>query len=75
MKVPVLLEVTGLKTWFESKERPFKAVDGIDFRIRQGETFALLGESGCGKSINALSLLRLNPAPASSIVAGEVKLN
>lgn len=75
MTSPVLLEVNGLKTWFLSKEQPFKAVDGIDFSIQQGETFALLGESGCGKSISALSLLRLNPYPASKIVAGEIKLN
>lgn len=75
MRTPVLLEVKGLKTWFSSKDRPFKAVDGIDFSIRQGETFALLGESGCGKSISALSILRLNPYPASNIVAGEIKLD
>ncbi|ODN65881.1 ABC transporter ATP-binding protein [Methylophaga muralis] len=75
MTSPVLLEVKGLKTWFLSKEQPFKAVDGIDFSIQQGETFALLGESGCGKSISALSLLRLNPYPASKIVAGEINLN
>lgn len=75
MNSPVLLEVTGLKTWFDSKDQPYKAVDGIDFRINQGETFALLGESGCGKSISALSLMRLNPYPASRIVAGEVKLD
>ncbi|WP_273151312.1 ABC transporter ATP-binding protein [Methylophaga thiooxydans] len=69
-----LLEVKGLKTWFGQDEQPFKAVDGVGFNIRRGETFALLGESGCGKSMTALSLLRLNPYPASHIVAGEVKL-
>lgn len=75
MSSTALLEVKGLKTWFASKDQPFKAVDGIDFTLQQGETFALLGESGCGKSISALSLLRLNPYPASQIVAGEINLN
>ena len=66
----VLLQVRGLKTWFGQGQQPFRAVDGLDFSINRGETFALLGESGCGKSMTALSLLRLNPAPASRIVAG-----
>src|SRR5690554_4453839 len=70
-----LLAVSGLKTWFTSSVTTFKVVDGIDFTIRQGETFALLGESGCGKSMSALSLLRLNPHPASQIVAGEIRLH
>jgi peptide/nickel transport system ATP-binding protein len=70
-----LLEVRGLRTWFGSDEDPARAVDGIGFKIRRGETFALLGESGCGKSMTALSLLRLNPHPASRIVAGEVLLS
>ncbi len=70
-----LLQVKGLKTWFGDGDNPARAVDGIGFSIRRGETFALLGESGCGKSITALSLLRLNPHPASRIVAGEVLLN
>lgn len=70
-----LLEVRGLKTWFGNDENPARAVDGIDFSIRRGETFALLGESGCGKSMSALSLLRLNPHPASRIVAGQVMLS
>jgi peptide/nickel transport system ATP-binding protein len=69
-----LLEVSGLKTWFGNKERPLRAVDGVDFKINRGETFALLGESGCGKSVTALSLLRLNPQPVSRIVAGSIKL-
>jgi peptide/nickel transport system ATP-binding protein len=69
-----LLEVKGLKTWFGNGDAPYRAVDGVSFNIRKGETFALLGESGCGKSMTALSLLRLNPYPASRIVAGEVKL-
>ncbi len=70
-----LLEVKGLKTWFGDDEQPYRAVDGIGFKIHRGETFALLGESGCGKSVTALSLLRLNPYPASRIVSGEVLLD
>lgn len=70
-----LLQVKNLKTWFGDGEMPYRAVDGIGFRIRRGETFALLGESGCGKSMTALSLLRLNPHPASRIVSGEVLLD
>jgi peptide/nickel transport system ATP-binding protein len=73
MSLP-LLEVKGLKTWLGNSAQPLRAVDGIDFTINRGETFALLGESGCGKSMTALSLLRLNPQPVSQIVAGEIKL-
>ncbi|WP_330110032.1 ABC transporter ATP-binding protein [Methylophaga thalassica] len=69
-----LLEVKGLRTWFGDNSEPYRAVDGIDFCIEKGQTFALLGESGCGKSMTALSLLRLNPYPASHIVSGEVRL-
>lgn len=71
----VLLDVRGLKTWFGDKSRPVRAVDGVDFTIRRGETFALLGESGCGKSMTALSIVGLNPKPMSRIVAGQVKLS
>ncbi len=69
-----LLEVSGLKTWIGNSEKPLRAVDGVDFTIQRGETFALLGESGCGKSMTALSLLGLHPQPVSRVVAGQVKL-
>ncbi len=52
-----------------------RAVDGVSFEVRRGETFALLGESGCGKSMTALSLLQLVPQPAGRIVAGQVLLD
>jgi len=70
-----LLTVTGLKTWFDTSEQTVRAVDGVDFTINKGETFALLGESGCGKSMTSLSIMRLVPEPAGKIVAGSVKLH
>ncbi len=67
-----LLRVKNLKTWFNTKQGVLHAVDGISFEIRRGETFALLGESGSGKSLTALSIMRLLPATAS--ISGEVHL-
>ncbi|MCR4302430.1 MAG: ATP-binding cassette domain-containing protein, partial [Sulfuricaulis sp.] len=69
-----LLQVENLKTWFDTPEGIVRAVDGIDFDIAPGETLALLGESGCGKSISALSLLQLVPEPAGRIVSGQARL-
>ncbi|MBI3803828.1 MAG: ABC transporter ATP-binding protein [Nitrospirae bacterium] len=70
-----VLRVTDLKTWFHTDGGIVRAVDGISFDVRRGETFALLGESGCGKSMTALSLMRLVPEPAGRIVSGAVVLN
>ncbi len=70
-----LLNVEQLMTWFDTPEGQVRAVDGVDFQIGRGETLALLGESGCGKSISALSLVNLVPAPAGKIVAGRVVLD
>jgi len=69
-----VLKVEGLKTWFQTPEGAVRAVDGVSFEIRAGETLALLGESGSGKSITALSLLQLVPEPAGRIVAGQAWL-
>ncbi len=71
----ILLQVNGLKTWFDTSSGTVRAVDGVSFDIRRGETFALLGESGCGKSITSLSLMRLIPEPAGKIVSGSVVLD
>ncbi|MHB8622992.1 MAG: ABC transporter ATP-binding protein [Sulfuricaulis sp.] len=69
-----LLKVENLKTWFDTPEGMVRAVDGIDLDIYEGETLALLGESGSGKSISALSLLQLVPPPAGHIIAGHAWL-
>ncbi len=66
-----LLDVRDLKTHYEAFEGTTKAVDGVTFEIRKGEIFGLLGESGCGKSTVALSILRLVPPPGN-IVGGEI---
>ena len=71
----VLLEVKNLKTWFDTQAGKTTVVDDISFSIRKGETFALLGESGCGKSMTALSLMQLLPSQASRNMSGEVLLD
>ncbi len=75
MSTAPLLHVEHLKTVFGSGDRQVRAVDDINFTIGRGETFALLGESGCGKSVTALSLMRLVPEPAGRIVEGQVSLD
>ncbi len=67
-----LLEIRNLKTYFFIREGVAKAVDGVDLFVRRGETVALVGESGCGKSVTAYSILRLIPSPPGKIVAGEI---
>ena len=67
------LDVAGLKTWLETPDGPLRAVDGVDLDLRPGECFALVGESGCGKSMTALSILRLLPE-AGHIADGTVRL-
>lgn len=71
----VILEVKDLHTYFFTRTAVVKAVDGISFNLRRGETLGIVGESGCGKTVTALSLLRLVPRPAGRIVEGEVLLN
>jgi oligopeptide transport system ATP-binding protein len=67
-----LLEVKNLCTHFYTDDGVVRAVDGIDYDLEEGETIGLVGESGCGKSVSALSLLRLIPSPPGRIVNGEV---
>jgi peptide/nickel transport system ATP-binding protein len=68
-----LLEIADLKTWFFTRDGIVRAVDGVSFHVMPGETLAIVGESGCGKSVTALSILRLVPAPPGRIVAGRIR--
>ena len=67
-----LLVVKNLKTHFFTHEGTVKAVDGISFSLNKGETLGLVGESGCGKSVSSLSIMRLIPDPPGKIVDGEI---
>ena len=67
-----LLEVKDLRTYFYTYEGVVKAVDGISYEVEEGETLAIVGESGCGKSVGALSLMRLIPDPPGKIMDGEI---
>ena len=62
--MPPLLQVKDLRTYFYTDEGIVKAVDGVTYDVQEGETLALVGETGCGKSISALSLLQAHPHPA-----------
>ena len=70
-----LLEVKNLKTHFFTMEGVVKAVDGVSYELNEGETLGLVGESGCGKSVSALSVMRLIPDPPGKIVDGEIFLD
>lgn len=69
-----LLNVNELKTYFYTFEGVAKAVDGVDFIINRGDTLGIVGESGCGKSVTALSIMQLVPIPPGKIVGGKVIL-
>ena len=73
-KSDLVLEVKNLKTVFFTNSGLFKAVDDVSFTVKRGETLAIVGESGCGKSVTALSLMRLVPDPPGRIVGGSVTL-
>ncbi|MBC7194523.1 MAG: ABC transporter ATP-binding protein [Caldisericia bacterium] len=72
MKDEILLETKDLKTYFYTDEGVVRAVDGVDIKISVGETLGLVGESGCGKSVTSLSIMRLVPWPPGKIVGGEI---
>ena len=69
--VPVL-SIRDLKTYFYTQEGVSRAVDGVSYNVIRGETLGVVGESGCGKSVTALSILRLIPSPPGEIVSGEI---
>ena len=70
-----LLEVVGLQTQFFTSAGTVKAVDGISYTVNEGETVGIVGESGCGKSVSALSILRLISDPPGRIVGGKIVFN
>src|SRR5436305_8242452 len=67
-----LLQVEELKTYFKVKAGKVRAVDGVSFAIKPGEKLGVVGESGCGKSVTALSIMRLLPQPPGEIAGGSV---
>ena len=75
VKDDVILSVRNLKTNFTTKWGTVKAVDGVDFDLRKGETLGIVGESGSGKSVTSLSIMRLVPNPPGTIEDGEILLN
>src|SRR5712672_1578798 len=70
--VPIL-DIADLRTWFFTRDGVVRAVDGVSFHVIPGETLAIVGESGCGKSVTALSILRLIPSPPGRIVSGAIR--
>ena len=70
-----LLRVSDLRTYFDIEDGLVKAVDGVSFTVEKGKTFALVGESGCGKSVTAFSITRLLPIPPGRIASGSIELD
>ena len=68
-----LLEIEGLKTQFFTSAGTVRAVDGVNYTVEEGETVAVVGESGCGKSVTALSIMRLVADPPGKIVEGQIR--
>ncbi len=75
VQTDVVLQVEDLRTYFRTRWGTVKAVDGISFDLRKGETLGIVGESGCGKSVTMLSLMRLIPIPPGRIISGKIILD
>lgn len=75
MNNDVVLKVDDLKTYFNTDDGIVKAVDGVSFDLHKGETLGIVGESGCGKSVSNLSILKLIPSPPGKIMSGSALLN
>ena len=72
---PPVLQVEDLRTYFFTRDGITRAVDGVGFEVRAGETVGIVGESGCGKSVTALSILRLLPPRLGRTVGGAVRFD
>jgi ABC-type dipeptide/oligopeptide/nickel transport system ATPase component len=70
-----ILEVKNLSTHFQTREGILRAVDGLTYYVYKGECVGLVGESACGKSVSALSILRLIPNPPGKIIGGEINFD
>ncbi len=73
--IGTLLDVNDLRTYFYTKKGVVRAVNGVSYTINRGESLGLVGESGCGKSVSALSLMRLIPSPPGKIESGVVEFD
>ncbi len=71
----ILLSVQDLKVYFSGNERIARALDGISYDVRKGETICLVGESGCGKTVSALAILRIIPQPPGEVMGGKILFN
>jgi peptide/nickel transport system ATP-binding protein len=70
-----ILEVNDLRTYFYTRDGVVRSVDGVSFSVSEGETLAIVGESGCGKSVTSLSILRLIASPPGKIVSGSIRFH